>query len=275
MLERTDRDLPRRPEGDIVDLLRGRGPALVALSGGVDSSAVASLARTALGDRVVAATVVSSSVSPREVEAARGAARAIGLPHRLVAAEPLADERYRQNGADRCYRCRSVETRALRAVGESEGVAQFLDGIHVDDLGDDRPGIRAMDEAGFNHPLLWAGWGKADVRRYAHSVGLPNWDRASNACLASRVARGESISGELLERIDLAEGLLLDRGFHRVRVRVQLDAARIEVDRSETGRLSEGALRAELTDRLLGLGFRAVTFDPVGYRSREQLPVVR
>ena len=264
-----------RPDGEIVALLRERGPALVALSGGVDSAVVASLARAALGEKVIAATVASGSVSSRELDSARGAARAIGLRHLLVEAEPLADERYRSNGADRCFRCRSVETRALREAGEAEGVAQYLDGIHVDDLGDDRPGLRAMDGAGFFHPLLWAAWRKADVRGYARSVGLPNWDRPSNACLASRVARGESISRELLETIDRAEGLLLDRGFRRVRVRVRGGEARVEVDRSETGRLAAEPLRAELTERLLGLGFRAVVFDPEGYRSRDQLPVVR
>ena len=265
---------PRPPEA-IVALLRGRGPALVALSGGVDSSVVAALARQALGDRVLAATVTSASVSPRELEAARGAAEALGLRLRLVEAEPLEDERYRANGPDRCFRCRSVETRALRDAGAAEGVTQYLDGIHLEDLGDDRPGIRAMDDAGFFHPLLWAAWTKADVRRYARSVGLPNWDRPSNACLASRVARGQEVSRELLERIDRAEGLLVGRGFRQVRVRVRGEGAAVEVDPSETGRLDDPALRAELTGQLLALGFRSVAFTPGGYRSRGQLPVVR
>ena len=259
----------------IVELLRSRGPALVALSGGVDSSAVASLARDALGEDVVAATVTNSSVSSREVESARRAASAIGVRHRLIPAEPLEDAQYRTNGADRCFRCRSVETKALLEVGVAEGVAQYLDGIHVDDLGDERPGIRAMDSAGFFHPFLWARWKKTDVRRYARSVGLPNWDRPSNACLASRVARGEALSRELFATIDRAEGLLLDRGFRRVRVRVQGDAARVEVERSETARLAEGTLRRELTERLLALGFRSVSFDREGFRPRGELPVLR
>jgi len=264
-----------RPEEELVRLLRDRGPALVALSGGVDSSVVASLACAALGPGALAATVVSGSVSSREIEAARAAARAVGVRHLLVDAEPLSDAGYRANGADRCYRCRTVETRALREAGEAEGVGQYLDGIQVDDLGDDRPGIRAMDAAGFFHPLLWAGWTKADVRRYARSVALPNWDRPSNACLASRVARGEPISPELLARIDRAEGVLLDRGFRRVRVRVRGGEARVEVDRSEVDRFEDVALRADVTKRLRELGFPVVTLDPRGYPIRERLPVVR
>jgi len=262
-------------EAEIIHEIRSRGPALVALSGGVDSAVVAALARSALGDALVAATVVSGSVSSREVASARDVADRLGLRHLEVGAEPLEDLQYRANGPDRCFRCRSVESRALREAGESARVAQYLDGIHRDDLGDDRPGIRAMDAAGFLHPLLWAGWGKIAVRRYAQAAGLPNWDRPSNACLASRVARGEEISGALLERIERAEGILYDRGFRQVRVRVRGGTARIEVDREGTPRLLEGELREEVTARIRALGFTDVTIDPNGYRSREQLPVVR
>ena len=264
-----------REPSEIVAWLAGRGPALVALSGGVDSAVVASLARTALEDGAVAATVVSGSVSARELEEARAVARAVGIRHVLVEAEPLEDARYRANGADRCFRCRTVETTALRTLGRAEGAAQFLDGIHRDDLGDDRPGIRAMDDAGFVHPLVWAGWGKAEVRRYARSVALPNQDRPSNACLASRVARGEPITAELLGRIDRAETLLLERGFRRVRVRVQGNDARVEVDPAELPRLEESLLRTEVMDGVRALGFARVTIDPRGYAPRELLPVLR
>jgi pyridinium-3,5-biscarboxylic acid mononucleotide sulfurtransferase len=264
-----------RPDGELVARIREGGAAVIALSGGVDSSAVAALARAALGERVLALTVASSAVPAHERRAAVLAAEALGLRHRFVDAEPLEDAGYRANAADRCFRCRTVEGRALRSWGEREGAAQFLDGIHLDDLGDDRPGIRAMDDAGFSHPLVWGRWRKADVRGYARAVGLPNWDRPSNACLASRVARGEPISRELLERIDRAETVLLDRGFRRVRVRSRGRSARIEVGAEETGRLDEPGLRAELTGRLLALGFGSVTFAPDGYRAPGELPVVR
>jgi pyridinium-3,5-biscarboxylic acid mononucleotide sulfurtransferase len=265
---------PPRSAEALVARLRAGGPALVALSGGVDSSAVASLAFEALGSGAVAATVVSRSVSAAEVAAARQAARAIGIDHREVLAEPLDDARYRENGPDRCYRCRSVETGALLSVGRSLSLRQFLDGIHLGDLGDDRPGIRAMDEAGFFHPLLWAGWGKGEVRRYARSVGLPNWDRPSNACLASRVARGEPITAELLDRVGQAEEVVRARGFRRVRVRSRYGAATVEVGAEETPRLESPALRRDLAAALADLGFRSVAFDSVGYRSREALTVL-
>jgi len=261
--------------GEIVAALRAGGRALVALSGGVDSAVVGALARTALGGDVLAATVVSTSVARSEVEAAAEVARALGLDHRLVDAEPLEDAAYRANGPDRCYRCRAVETSALRELGARERVAQYLDGIHRDDLGDDRPGIRAMDEAGFLHPLLAAGWGKAEVREHARTLGLPNADRPSNACLASRVARGMPITPELLRRIELAERVLYARGFRRVRVRVRGAEARVEVDRSEVDRFDAPALRTEVAAQLAEVGFLSVAFDPTGYSARDALPTVR
>ncbi len=270
----ADESSPRTAQ-EIVERLRTGGPALVALSGGVDSAAVASLAYRALGAAARAATVVSASVSAEELASTRAVVRRLGIPHTFVEAEPLDDERYRANGEDRCYRCRSVETRALRAVGEQAGARQFLDGLHRDDLGDDRPGIRAMEESGFTHPLIWAGWAKPEVRRYAADSGLPNAARPSNACLASRVARGEPISRELLGRIERAERLLLEQGFVRVRVRVRGGAARVEVDRTEVDRLEDPTLRTELTRTIRELGFVSVAFDPHGYTARELLPTVR
>ncbi len=266
-------DPPLPPEA-LVERLRAGGPALVALSGGVDSSAVASLVEAALGPRAVAVTVASEAVATREVERARTVARAIGIRHVVVHANPLARPAYRANGPDRCYHCRTVETGALRELGEREGVRQYLDGIHVDDLGDDRPGMRALEEAGFVHPLLWGGWGKVEVRRFARARSLPNWDQPSDACLSSRVARGEPISAELLERIDRAEDVLLAEGFRRVRVRVHAGAARIEVDRAEVDRFEEPGLREAVTSRLRSLGFPTVTIDPRGYAGRDRLPVV-
>ena len=110
---------------------------------------------------------------------------------------------------------------------------------------------------------------------YARSAGLPNWDRPSNACLASRIERGEPVSRALLERIGRAESYLLDRGFRQVRVRVRASGARVQVGRLEAPRLADAGLRAELTDRLLALGFRTVTIDPDGSVRREELPVLR
>lgn len=264
-----------RSASELVRHLADGGPAVVALSGGVDSAVVASLAHAALGSRALAVTVVGSAVASDELDAAAAVARHIGLRHETVVADPLADPRYRQNGHDRCYYCRRVETGAVREIAAAQGATQLLDGVHADDLAEDRPGIRAMDEAGFTHPLLWAGWDKPAVRRYATEAALPNSARPSNACLASRVARGDPISAELLGRIDRAERFVRAQGFRRVRVRVRGTAARVEVDPSEVHRLEEPLLSATVAEHLQALGFSSVSLDPRGYLSREALPVVR
>ncbi|HTT25463.1 MAG TPA: ATP-dependent sacrificial sulfur transferase LarE, partial [Thermoplasmata archaeon] len=228
---------PRRTAEELEEWFAMGGPTLVALSGGVDSGTVARLAQTAAAGRVRAATLVGPAVASAEVERARAVARAIGIPHDLVPVDPLALEGYRSNPSNRCYFCRSAETAALRRFGEPLGFVRFVDGVHRDDLGDARPGIRALDEAGFEHPLLWAGWGKAEVRAYARTAGLPNWDLPADACLASRVPHGTPIDAALLRRVEAAESDLRARGYTRVRVRVGPDGARVEVDPDELPRL--------------------------------------
>lgn len=272
MVESVTRPTLPAAERTLVERIRERGPALIALSGGVDSALVASLAFEALGPGAVAVTLSGPAVSRAEAERAIGVARAIGIEHHLVRANPLENADYRANPTDRCYFSRSVETRRLREFGEARGIHQYLDGVHSDDLNDDRPGLRAMDEAGFDHPLAWGGWTKAEVRRVARLRGLPNAEQPSDACLASRVAHGDAIDGALLARIEAAEAVLLGRGFRRVRVRVHAGAARIEVDPDEVSLLSVPATATAVTAEIGALGFSAVTIDPFGYGGRRLGP---
>jgi uncharacterized protein len=240
----------------------------VALSGGVDSAVVACLARRALGSQAVAVTLSGPAVARSELDSARTVAREVGIGHRVVRADPLENDDYRSNSPSRCYFCRVVETRALLRIGRELGVRQYLDGIHVDDLGDDRPGLRAMDEAGFRHPLLDAGWRKVEVRAFAHSVSLSVADRPSNACLASRVRHGQPISVELLQKIEVAEAAVASFGFRRVRVRWDGVSARVQVGADEVARLLADPLRTRVRVALGAIGMRRVELDPVGYRPR-------
>jgi uncharacterized protein len=271
-------DPPVSEELAVVRRIAAGRSALVALSGGVDSSVVAALAREALGAQAVAITLTGSAVARSEVEAARDVARAVGIEHHTLLADPIEREAYRRNPTDRCYHCRSVEAGVLREWGRSRGIAQYLDGVQTDDLLDDRPGLRAMEEAGFSHPLLWGGWDKPAVRAIARRRGLPNSDRPSNACLASRVAHGEPITVELLRRIEAGEEIVRALGFRRVRVRVRQGGARIEVDPDEVDRLLGTPTGSEVVRRVRALGFSPVEIDRCGYRGGrelEEIPVVR
>lgn len=256
---------PRAAPDIVADLAKG-GPTAVALSGGVDSAVVACLAYAALGPSAVAVTLAGPAVSTDEVRAASRVAETVGIVHHVLRSDPLSDERYAENPSNRCYFCRSHEGDLMQRWGRAHGIAVYLDGVHVDDLGDDRPGLQAMNERGFRHPLVEAGWTKADVRAYARTSGLPNWDRPSNACLASRIAHGQPITASGLAQVARAEDWLLARGYRRVRVRVSGTTARVEVGPEEVAQLQreEGVL----ADALQQLGFTAVEVAPDGYRSR-------
>ncbi len=246
-------------------MAQGGGPIVVAMSGGVDSSVVAALAFEAVGDQAIAVTLTGPAVARREVERAARVARTIGIEHRPIEVDPLALASYRENPSNRCFFCRSIEAEALTTEGAKRGARQYVDGIHLDDLREERPGIAAMERAGFRHPLASAGWRKVDVRREAQRRALPNWDEPSDACLASRIAHGEPIDRELLSRIERAEELVRALGFRQVRVRVRDGAARIEVEPEGVGRLSVPSVTFPLTEQLIRLGFAHVTIDPAGY----------
>ena len=257
-----------RSAAEVIEGLREGGPSVVALSGGVDSAVMAHLLRSALGADAHAITLTGAAVSADEVERARAVARSVGIDHALLEADPLADASYRSNPSNRCYFCRRTETRAVRAWAGPRGISRFVDGVHLDDLGDDRPGLVAMGEAGFRHPLAEASWRKIDVRTYARSVDLPNWDQPSEACLASRVSHGQAISRELLERVEAAERAVRAHGFRRVRVRTDGRSARVEVDGPEVERLRAPLTADRLVLELRQLGFDPITLDPLGYRAR-------
>ncbi len=263
---------PPRAESEVREHLTAGGPALVALSGGVDSGLVAALACEALGSDAVAVTLTGPAVSQAEIERARRVASVLRIRHVVLEVDPLARPEYRSNPTNRCYFCRSVETSVLRAYGDPRGVRQYVDGIQLDDLEDDRPGVRAMDEAGFTHPLVWARWRKSDVRAAARGRNLPNWDEPSEACLASRVAHGETISRDLLARVEAAEEFLHARGFRRVRVRAREGGARVEVDPEEVAHLASEPLASETIAHLRALGFDPVTIDPHGYGRARRNP---
>lgn len=263
----SEEALPWTPS-QVEAVLRRGGPLLVAMSGGVDSSVVALLAHRALPGNAVAVTLTGPAVSDAEVDRARRVAASIGIRHIRLPVNPLADANYRANPANRCYFCRRTETAALTSWGRANGVHRYVDGVHLDDLTDDRPGLRAMAEAGFVHPLVDARWRKATIRQFARDEGLPNWDQPSDACLASRIPHGRELSLLLLDRVRLAERGLLDRGFRRVRVRTEGGGARVVVAASEVGRLLAEPLASEVRQDLERLGFSPIELDPTGYVAR-------
>lgn len=254
-------------EGRVAARLREARSVCVALSGGVDSSLTLALAVRALGAAdVTAFTAASATTPPGELAAARALAAELGVDHVVVATGELDDERFVANPRERCYICKRHVLEELTKAAHAYGRTTLVDGANADDLGDERPGLRAAAEAGVRHPLLEAGLGKADVRRLAKGLGLAVWDAPAQACLASRIPYGERITIEKLRRIGAAEGALRELGFAACRVRAHGLLARVEVPADEIGRAA-GATRGEITRRLRALGFTWVTLDLGGLRT--------
>jgi uncharacterized protein len=243
--------------------------AITAFSAGVDSTLVAVVAQHVLGPRALAATAVSASLAPSELEDALSLAHQLGLRHQLVHTREVEDDRYASNPVDRCYFCKTHLYTELEALAAQSGMRYILNGLNVDDLGDWRPGARAAAErAGqVRSPLHEAGLGKQDIRAAARELGLPNWDKPALACLSSRVPYGDRVTPEKLERIGLAEQALHELGFRQLRVRHFADRARVEIAPEELPRVTDEGLAPRIEATLRELGFLNVEIDPRGYRS--------
>jgi uncharacterized protein len=253
--------------------IAGHESALVAFSGGVDSTLVLKVAHDVLGDRVIAVTAISASLSAREKRATLDLAAKIGALHLAVDSNELADPNYVANSPNRCYYCKSELYEICGRVARERGIPVILDGLILDDLDDDRPGRRAAAEHRVVSPLLDAGFTKEDVRAAARALGLPNWDKPATPCLSSRVPHGRAITPAILNEIELCEDYLRDRGFRVVRVRHLGETARLELGAAELERFDANA-RAAFVRHAASLGFANVVVDEKGYqRGGADLPL--
>jgi pyridinium-3,5-biscarboxylic acid mononucleotide sulfurtransferase len=253
-----------------LDALRARlqelPGAVVAFSGGVDSTALLHACRDALGERTVAVTADSPSLPRAELADARALAADLGVRHVVLATNELAHQGYRANAGDRCYFCKKelFVTVARERAAVAPAAWPVVYGAITDDLGDHRPGQTAAAEHGVLAPLVDAGMSKADVRRYSREHGLRTADKPSFACLSSRVPYGTPIDAAVLARVEAAEQVLRAHGFRQFRVRHHGAVARLELGPDELPRAF--ALREELGRGVRAAGYAFVALDVFGYR---------
>ncbi len=240
---------------------------LVAYSGGIDSTVVLKIAQEQLGTQALAVTAVSPTFPTIELDSAKQVALEIGARHELVHTDQLDIPAFVQNDAARCFHCKTDLYQLLDGLREPRACQWVVDGTNLDDLGDDRPGIKAAREWRVRSPLVEASLSKSDVRALAQALGLSNWDKPAAACLSSRIPRGTPITIESLRRVEQAEEILQAEGFRHVRVREHGEVARIEVGSEDFSRLNQPDLRAHISARLRKAGFRFVCVDLEGYRS--------
>lgn len=239
--------------------------AVIAFSGGVDSSVVCAVSKEVLGDHVVAVTAVSQTYPPGELENAKSMARAIGIKLYVIKTDELKNPDFYKNPKERCYYCKRELLKRLDEIRFKLGFKNIFDGTNRGDLSDFRPGLRALREFGVISPLAEAGLTKKEVRKLAARYGLPNAEKPANPCLASRIPFGQEITAEKLKRIAGGEKILRSLGFRVVRVRDHGTLARIEVGKEELPRAI--VLEKRIISALKKLSYKSVEIDRRGYRT--------
>jgi uncharacterized protein len=253
-------------EGRLRAFFRDHPGCLVALSGGIDSSYLALVAFQELGDRMLAVTGDSPSVPRSMLALAAGFTGAFGIPHAVVPTGELGSEDYRRNDELRCYHCKRELFERLQGLARERGFRFLVEGTQGSDAGDERPGARAARELEVHSPLQEIGYTKDEVRAAARRLGIAHHDLPESACLASRIARGGTVTEGALGQVEAGEALLRELGFSQFRLRHHGDWCRLELLPEELPRLFGDGRREAVLARLKALGFALVTVDLAGYK---------
>jgi len=253
--------------GQLIYNLGSMSNLVVAFSGGVDSSLLLKVAQGVLNRNVIAVIVDSPTLPRRELHDAVNFVKEMKVGYHVIETDNLLIEGFANNPVNRCYLCKRDLFGQIKRVAEDYNIEWIADGSNSDDLGDDRPGMKALKELGVISPLLEADLTKADIRELARRMQLKTWDKPAAACLASRFAYGHTISREKLQMVESGEDYLLDLGFRQVRVRIQDDTARIEVAPQERAKFFNEQIIDGVHDKFKEIGFAHVSMDLAGYRT--------
>ena len=251
---------------DLVNWFEGKNKVMIALSGGVDSALVAYAAFQKLGNSAIAVTADYKTLSDEELDTAKQICSEIGISQLLLDYDELENEEFTKNDSNRCFHCRLELGDHLIELAKKHDVQIIVDGTNLDDLGDYRPGIKALKQNGIQSPLVETNFSKSQIRDAAKSVGLSIHNKPSNSCLASRIPWGQRVTSEKLTRIEFGETIVKQlTKIRQVRVRDLDGSAKIEVDKEMIPIFDDGVLK-QITEKLKMIGFTTVEVDQEGYR---------
>lgn len=248
----------------LIQYLKGLEKAVIAFSGGVDSTFLLKAAKEALGDSVIAVTVVSPYIPKWEIEEAKVITNAMEVKH-IFMEVPIIDE-IRFNPKDRCYLCKKGIFSMIKQEAKNRDITFVLDGTNADDTKDYRPGLRALKELNIKSPLLENNLTKEDIRNFSRELALDTWDKPAYACLLSRIPYDQEIRIEELRRVENAEKYLMKIGFKGVRVRSHGEVARIELQKKDMASFFDEQILEKVSKELKNFGYRYVTLDLEGYK---------
>lgn len=264
MSEKRQRTLEQK-ETRLREFIKKQGSLLISFSGGLDSALLAIISREVLGQNSRCAFLRSSLMARIEEHYAKDLSEKYQLSCMVLPFPILRSRSFRVNPADRCYHCKKSAAILLKATALKWGLKHIADGLNLSDYEEYRPGIRASDEEGILHPYIEAGMTKQDIRTLARIKELELWNKASSACLASRIPYGEEITTLRLHIVESAEKIVRSFGVQNVRLRLHGNIARLEVSPQDMPVVL--AHRERLVESLKGQEICYVTLDLEGYRS--------
>ncbi len=261
---------PKKKLNRLKDELASVRSAVIAFSGGVDSSFLLKVAHDTFincGGKALAVTANSPTYPEKELKEALELAKLIGVEHMVIESKELGINEFTQNPPNRCYYCKTELYGKLGALAQERGFAVVLDGANADDMSDYRPGMKAARELDVRSLLQEVGLTKDEIRLLSKEMGLPTWNKPAMACLSSRFPYWTTITPEKLNMVEVAEVALRNIGFDQVRVRHHGNVARIELAPDDIARAVKPDIAEKIHSELLNAGFAYVALDIIGYRT--------